>query len=332
MSDKHIGHIEDEQEIELNMADFEDVDLNIGVASPIENPDTGEDDIEWVPESQVNQTSQDDWQEPQQNWQDPQQNWQEPQQNWQEPQYDDNVEWVPENTDVLNTSPDKPFSKKEQKAAAKAAKKAKKNVEQDASQAQDSTKPTDLVLYIIIDKKIPGLIEYMRSFGLKVNAVFDNVSEARGYLLMQTDPTRVVIVDTGSGKFMTTMIRADLVDMMGVNSEDVLFTVFYSDPSLKHDAIASLGKEAKAIEWIKYSGSSVVVAAMLSHSENYIYDEATKMLESKVDKSILWFKGDETPLAVDSDNIGAPIITPEQVYKNLVDSNQPGIPGFEPVF
>lgn len=197
------------------------------------------------------------------------------------------------------------------------------------AQNSENIVESEMVLYVITDKPIPGLLEYMRSFGLNVTAVFSQVDLARGYLLMQSLPTRVVIVDSGTGKFMTTTIRKELIDMIGVNGEDSKFTVFYSDSALKSDANSSLGKVAKSVEWIKYSNTAVMVASLLLHHEKYILDESTAMSESTVDDSILAYVGAKVECESD-DKIGVPIINSDLILKNVVQSNDDGLRGFEP--
>lgn len=328
----HMGIVDDEPDIELDPRDFEDIDLSsFGVPSEQENQIEQSGDLtDFEPE--YDQQPDNYGEQPENYGQavdygyEGQPEYSQPPEYSQQPEY-----WYNQQGGYEQQPVDVPEAKP------KKVKQSKKPKKRDKMQGVNEQKPIDapdepkkdLVLYIIIDKKIPGLIGYMRSFGLNVTAIFDSVDEARGHLLMQAAPTRVVVVDTGSGKFMTTMIRNDIIDMLGVNGEDSLFTVFYSDSSLKSDAISTLGKEAKPIEWIRFTTTSVVVATMLSHHENYVYDQGTKMSEAVEDSSILGYKGQETPLAGPSDNIGAPIITPEQIYKNMVESDQPGIPGFE---
>lgn len=247
---------------------------------------------------------------------------------WDDESIDDSAAIEPEvETDTQQTEVEADVKSNKKVKKSKKAKDTKEIADNTANEVVEKPK---MVLYMLLDKPIPGLLGYLRAFGLNVTAIFTNVDTARGYLLMQTMPTRVVVVDSGSGKFITTTIRKELIDMVGVNGEDSKFTVFYSDPSLKSDAVAEIGKEAKEIEWIKYKSTAVIAAIILSHNEEYIIDEMTKMEDDGAESNILSYTGEKC-LNDLTDNIGSPIITPEQIMSNIASSEAKALPAFEVV-
>lgn len=188
---------------------------------------------------------------------------------------------------------------------------------------------TDCILYVVTDKPTRGLVEYMRSCGLNVTNIYDNIADIRNILLMQFENTRIAIIDSGSGKFITPTIRKELIDMIGANDEDTRFTVFYTDSILKSDATSELGKAAKSIEWIKYQSTPIFVASMLCHeNENYVIDKANAYKERKED-SILAYIGD-SPKDCELEKLGPLSITAASVSKNVLDESAGCIRKFKP--
>ena len=152
-------------------------------------------------------------------------------------------------------------------------------------------KRDNLILYLIIDKPVYGILRYLRESGLKVSNMFSNIIDAKDAVLMQTEPTRIVVVDTGTGKFTTTTMRNELIDMLGISDDQNRTTVFYTDSVLKIDTMRSLGKSGKHIDWVNYKSTSIMAAVLLGYGENYVYDLEDSDDAGDVDDSILNFKG-----------------------------------------
>ena len=122
------------------------------------------------------------------------------------------------------------LSKKELKKLQKAEKKAAKAMgkskgDRDAQQEVPIEKPK-MMLYLVIDKPVEGLLNYCRIPGVNVSNIYSDIGEAKNEVIMQSDPLRIVIVDTGLGKFTTTTMRAVLIDMMGISDDQNRTTVF----------------------------------------------------------------------------------------------------------
>ena len=86
----------------------------------------------------------------------------------------------------------------------------------------------------------------MRESGLNVSRIFKNIADARDELIMQTEPYRLVVVETGLGRFTSTSQRKEIIDLLGIcTDEDSRASVFYTDSVLKIDVIRELGKDTK---------------------------------------------------------------------------------------
>lgn len=254
--------------------------------------------------------------------------------NWDDPSWDDidtdgSTDTI--NTDNINNEVDTQQDNSDKQNKKETSINKHKQSKQYKNETIDNSKK-DMILYILADKIQPGVLSYLRAYGLNVTAIFTNVDTARGYLLMQTNPTRIVIIDSGTGKFLTSTVRNELVDMIGVNGEDSKFTVFYTDNDLKQCAIDSLGKDAKNVEWLKFKSTAIVAAIMLKHNENYIIDADMNMEEAQYDESILCKLGEKCLYDTDSSiSIGSPIITAEQISKNVLSEESDSIKKFNVV-
>ena len=148
-----------------------------------------------------------------------------------------------------------------------------------------------MVLYIVVDKVVFGLINYFRENGVKVSNLFSDVTEAKNMILMQGLPTRIVVIDTGSGRFTSTVMRNEIIDMLGMADEQNKTTVFYSDSVLKMVAARELGKLSKTIDWIQYKSTAIVAATILQYNEKYIYDYEDENDVANDDFELLNYKG-----------------------------------------
>lgn len=149
------------------------------------------------------------------------------------------------------------------------------------------------ILYLVIDKPVFGILNYFREHGVNVSNMFDDITEAKNMVLMQSEPVRIVVVDTGTGKFATPVVRRELIDMLGVSDESNKITVFYTESALKLDAARSLGNQvSKDIDWILYRSTMIVVATLLSYHENYIDDYPDEPEQLEDAKKLLAFKGE----------------------------------------
>ena len=176
------------------------------------------------------------------------------------------------------------------------------------------------VLYLIMDKPIDGMLNYFRSFGVNVSRIFGSISEARDTLLMQVDPIKIVVVDSGTGRFSSISARKELIDLMGISEEENKTTVFYCDSNLKSDVQYSKEVEDKTIEWIKYKSTASVLAHLLQNKNtaNFIqdsqYGKATDIIVS------LDYKLAKNP-EFEASTAVAPQINTSEIIKNCTSSS-----------
>lgn len=227
------------------------------------------------------------------------------------------------------------LSKKELKKLQKAEKKAAKAMgkskgDRDAQQEVPIEKPK-MMLYLVIDKPVEGLLNYFRMSGVNVSNIYSDIGEAKNEVIMQSDPLRIVIVDTGLGKFTTTTMRAELIDMMGISDDQNRTTVFYTDSALKVDTLHTLGKSGKDIDWFKYQSTALVVATLLSYNEEYILNsESDNLADQKKTQAndVLNFKGLTSGLP-DVPRMEITGFTSDAIMTHIVNNVDGTIPGFE---
>lgn len=224
----------------------------------------------------------------------------------------------------ITEEPSEPVKKKKEKKQ----KKNKKATNQESEEPEEVAPKQDMILYIIVDKPVVGLINYFRESGVKVSNIFSDITDAKNAVLMQSEPTRIVVIDTGLGKFTTTTMRAELIDMLGISDEHNKTTVFYTDSVLKVDTNRALGKSGKNIDWVPYKSTAIVAAAILSYRENYIYDSADEDDKLESAKALLNFKG----LTLANSNNPRMNITgfsSDSILTHVVNSEEGLIEGFE---
>ena len=153
-----------------------------------------------------------------------------------------------------------------------------KDTDKKVKKGKEPEEIKEYVLYVIMDKHVDGTLEFFRNFGLNVSRIFNNISDARDVLMMQIQPSRIVVVDTGTGRFTSMTSRKELIDLMGISDEENKTTVFYSDSVIKKEIEYAKEVEDKYIEWIKYTSTSMVLATLLQYgvSERYIIDNEYK--------------------------------------------------------
>lgn len=208
---------------------------------------------------------------------------------------------------------------KEEEEASKHSKHSKHS-KRKKTKKEDDGKPINLILYIVADKANVGMASYCRNYGANVSRVFTNIAEARDNLLMQVEPFRVIVIDSGSGRFTNMGARKELIDLLGICDVDTRITVFYTDSAIKTDVELSDEVEDKKINWYKYRSTPDIVAHILQNSEkeNYILD-ANSNDNIVVDESILNIKGLSVKEGKKID-LGKPSITPDDIIFNMVNN------------
>lgn len=201
--------------------------------------------------------------------------------------------------------------------------------EEQEAKLQNNNGIQPLVLYILTDKPVTGMLSYFRGYGANVSKIFSNINEARDTLLMQVEPSRVVIIDTGTGRFTNMASRNALIDMIGICDEDTKISVFYTDTIIKHEIEDSDEIEAKMIQWNKYRSTADVLANLLqkSKSEEYVFDMEDKDEDISVKTLNITGLKVECPKQID---IGLPVISIDDLKAHMVNNPnaEDTIPGY----
>lgn len=134
------------------------------------------------------------------------------------------------------------------------------------------------VLYIILDKPIDGVLNYFRSYGVNVSRVFNDIKSAKSQILMQVDPTDIIIIDSGTGEFASTAARKEIIDLIGLCDEENTAEIFYCDDLLKSEIqYNEVLKQSKVtVSWTKFKSIAMVLAYLLEKKKfvNYIKDSS----------------------------------------------------------
>lgn len=199
-------------------------------------------------------------------------------------------------------------------------------------QTEEAEKPRDLILYIIIDKANPAMLQYYRECGVNVSKIFTNINDAKDTLLMQVDPVKILIIDTGTGRFSAMGSRKELLDLMGICDEDAMISVFLTDTVIKSEVEYNESFETKKIHWYKFKSNTDVIAKLLQakDKENYIYDDNDKDSVDDIPENVLDFKGFKAKVD-DGINIGNPTIDIFDIKVHMAENsdNSDEIPGYE---
>lgn len=202
----------------------------------------------------------------------------------------------------------------------------------DSEQTEETDKPRDLILYIIIDKANPSMLQYYRECGVNVSKIFTNINDAKDTLLMQVDPVKILIIDTGTGRFSAMGSRKELLDLMGICDEDAMISVFLTDTVIKSEVEYNESFETKKIHWYKFKSNTDVIAKLLQakDKENYVYDDNDKDSIDDIPENVLDFKGFKAKVD-DGINIGNPTIDIFDIKVHMAENsdNSDEIPGYE---
>lgn len=186
----------------------------------------------------------------------------------------------------------------------------------DSTDVISATKARDIVLYILTDRNPENLLTYLRKLGIQVSKVFSNIKEAGDQLMFEMNPCRLVVIDTGLGKFTGVASRKEVIDVLSMVDEDHSMTVFYTDKFLKNEVKDSVEVDYKQITWFKYKSTPEVVARLLLSKEKFILSDDIDEEVKSVD-DILSTSGLPQSVKEPKHSIGGPAITIDQVLKNL---------------
>ncbi len=129
----------------------------------------------------------------------------------------------------------------------------------------------ETVLYVLSERNIHGLKNYAAEHGLDIEQCFTDVEEAKIAMLIESRPTRMIIIESGLGKFISTGARKDIIDLIGIcDGGEKKVSVFYTNSLLKGDTLKTTGKKGKELLWFNYRSTLDVIKDTLELKEKYV--------------------------------------------------------------
>ena len=154
-------------------------------------------------------------------------------------------------------------------------------------------------LFILSEKEIPGISEFAANEGIFIQEEFTSIEAAKIALLLEASISKIVIIETGLGKFVSMGNRKELIDLLGMcNGVDKSAIVFYTNSVLKSGALSELGRKNKGIQWEKYNTTTQVLDKLKDTNEKFVTH--TEQTHRKTEKLGLEYKGEIVKNTVDS--------------------------------
>lgn len=211
---------------------------------------------------------------------------------------------------------------------AKSKKKSKKKSSNNETSCDEPvTQKQKVSLFVLTDKLTPHMMEFARDSGLAVSNIFTSVDDLKSLLMTTFGVTRIVVVDSGTGRFVAPATRKDLIDAIGMADDDVKFTVFYTSNLLKEDAKNTLTDNSANVEWVPYKCTSVCVAVMLLHkAEEYVYDSVAYADAEKFEDDIMKHVGKDSRCNLDEPSVS--MLNLSNLYQRMFSDESKELPAF----
>lgn len=168
---------------------------------------------------------------------------------------------------------------------------------EDSEEGEEVLPPTEAEILLLTDRYHSNLIRYFRGCGINVKKVYTDLKQLRNAMLFAFGTVRVVIVDTGLGKFTNLTARGEINDILGMVEDTCRISFFYTDTISLNEAKESLEFNWKDIDWNKYISTASTVATILKtakkKNEIYILDDTTLEEDELTWDSVMNGKGIE---------------------------------------
>lgn len=130
--------------------------------------------------------------------------------------------------------------------------------------------PKECSLIILCEEIKTGVVDYFADNGIYIKSMFTSISDTTFEVMKAEGNCRIVIIESGTGKFITQDARHELCDLLGVGSSSAKASVFYSNSVLKN----TLRSEAKNIKFIDvdytpYTSILTVLNKLSEYNEVY---------------------------------------------------------------
>ena len=192
----------------------------------------------------------------------------------------------------------------------------------------------DQILITLVDKKIPGLLEYMRDHGLNTQVVTDNPEYIAEIMMAQYGGCDVLIIDTGMGVFATSEARKQILNIVQQSEGNIHQFFFYTDNAIKTDIQDQLGRRnKKQLTWVKYKTTMLTVAEMLNHCHTYRNDDYEYQEYENLQPDECLAKHITLPTDYQLDKQYSVYgLTPKIIREKVVETDEGLLAGFKPSF
>lgn len=192
----------------------------------------------------------------------------------------------------------------------------------------------DPILITLVDKKIPGLLEYMRDHGLNTQVVTDNPEYIAEIMMAQYGGCDVLIIDTGMGVFATSEARKQILNIVQQSEGNIHQFFFYTDNAIKTDIQDQLGRRnKKQLTWIRYKTTMLTVAEMLNHCHTYRNDDYEYQEYENLQPDECLAKHITLPTDYQLDKQYSVYgLTPKIIREKVVETDEGLLAGFKPNF
>lgn len=220
-------------------------------------------------------------------------------------------------------------------------------VDDEAADVPENT--GDPILITLIDKTVPGLLEYMRDRGLNTSVVTSDPDYIADIMMAQYSRCDILIMDTGSGLFATSEARKSILNIVQQCEGNLTAYFYYTDDAIKTDIEDSLqtgsvvsqlvgkvttgNKTNKQVTWAKYKTTPIVIAEMLTRCHTYRPDDYEYQSYDHSQPAELLEKHITLPTEYELDKqYSITGLTPDIIRQKVNETDEGLLVGFEPIF
>lgn len=227
-----------------------------------------------------------------------------------EHQFDEGETTRPQLDDALSTgvdmtpiiSQETPPHRLKQSKKVKNNRKNKSNHIKEERKKEVSEEPTVKNLFLITDRDSEGLGEALKDYGIYPVGIYHHIVNAKNDIIMHEEKSRIIIIDSGTGRFTGSTARREIVDLLDISDEDNNVTVFYTDEALREETQQS-NKVRDDVEWIQYNSSIQLIYYLKANgNERYEFNGQTEVEKSEEDTGV-WLRESRNVIEEMSQNL-----------------------------
>ena len=128
----------------------------------------------------------------------------------------------------------------------------------ESSSAANTNK--EYALYVLVDQKLDRIQKYLEEQGIYPILIADTIENIKYAFIVESNPSILLVIESGNGNFSNCAKRAELVDLLGAGDEsaDKRVLMCYSDSAIKSEANKVIGRK-NSIRWEKYSSTKSAI-------------------------------------------------------------------------